>query len=319
VLDQLLLLVDAGATQGGFPSRYGGGDDLGGWITGFEMLGFGDLSLLVKVGVQFGLFAGAILHLGTERHHQAYLQDAINARLLGCFAMTETGHGSDVASVRTTATYHPGTREFDVHTPYEAARKDYIGNAGEHGRLAVVFAQLITEGESKGVHALLVPIRDEHGEPMPGVRLQDCGPKAGLNGVDNGRIWFDHVRVPRENLLDRYGEVDPDGTYRTPIASASRRFFTMLGTLVQGRISVAGGAGSATEVALTIAVRYGEKRRQFRPPAARASSSRRSGCSIGSLVSGASRSGVVSCNPATSSSCAKCSAYVFASAGSSLR
>jgi acyl-CoA oxidase len=266
VLDQLLLLVDAGATQGGFPSRYGGGDDLGGWITGFEMLGFGDLSLLVKVGVQFGLFAGAILHLGTERHHQAYLQDAINARLLGCFAMTETGHGSDVASVRTTATYHPGTREFDVHTPYEAARKDYIGNAGEHGRLAVVFAQLITEGESKGVHALLVPIRDEHGEPMPGVRLQDCGPKAGLNGVDNGRIWFDHVRVPRENLLDRYGEVDPDGTYRTPIASASRRFFTMLGTLVQGRISVGGAAGSATKLALTIAIRYGLVRRQFAPP-----------------------------------------------------
>jgi acyl-CoA oxidase len=73
LLDRLLLLAEAGATQGGFPSRYGGGDDLGGWITGFEMLAFGDLSLLVKVGVQFGLFAGAILHLGTERHHRAYL------------------------------------------------------------------------------------------------------------------------------------------------------------------------------------------------------------------------------------------------------
>jgi acyl-CoA oxidase len=266
VLDQLLLLVDAGATQGGFPSRYGGGEDLGGWITGFEMLAFGDLSLLVKVGVQFGLFAGAILHLGTERHHQAYLEDAINARLIGCFAMTETGHGSDVASVRTTATYHPGTGEFDVHTPYEAARKDYIGNASEHGRLAVVFAQLITEGESKGVHALLVPIRDEHGAPMPGVQLQDCGPKAGLNGVDNGRIWFDHVRVPRENLLNRYADVEPDGTYRTPIASASRRFFTMLGTLVQGRISVGGAAGSATKLALAIAIRYGLVRRQFAAP-----------------------------------------------------
>ena len=57
------------------------------------------------------------------------------------------------------------------------------------------------------MHALLVPIRDEHGEPLPGVRLEDCGAKLGLNGVDNGRIWFDHVRVPRENLLDRYAQV----------------------------------------------------------------------------------------------------------------
>ena len=73
--------------------------------------------------------------------------------------------------------------------------------------MAVVFAQLITGGEARGVHALLVPIRDEHGDPLPGVRLEDCGAKLGLNGVDNGRIWFDHVRVPRENLLDRYAQV----------------------------------------------------------------------------------------------------------------
>ena len=43
----------------------------------FETLAFGDLSLLVKVGVQFGLFGGAILHLGTERHHERYLADLI--------------------------------------------------------------------------------------------------------------------------------------------------------------------------------------------------------------------------------------------------
>ena len=101
---------------------------------------------------------------------------------------------------------------------------------------------------------------------MPGVRIEDCGLKAGLNGVDNGRLWFDDVRVPRENLLDRYGQVAEDGTYSTDIENKNARFFTMLGTLVQGRISVAGGAGSAAKVALTIAVRYGEQRRQFAGP-----------------------------------------------------
>ena len=74
--------------------------------------------------------------------------------------------------------------------------------------MAVVFAQLIVGGEERGVHALLVPIRDESGSVLPGVEIEDCGAKLGLNGVDNGRIWFDHVRVPRENLLDSYAQVE---------------------------------------------------------------------------------------------------------------
>ena len=103
---------------------------------------------MVKAGVQFGLFAGAIQHLGTERHHERYLADAISGRLLGCFAMTETGHGSNVQALGTTATYDEATGEFVVHTPPAAARKDYIGNAARHGRMAAVFAQLVVGGET---------------------------------------------------------------------------------------------------------------------------------------------------------------------------
>jgi acyl-CoA oxidase len=249
-----------------FPVEYGGEGELGGSITAFEVLGHGDLSLLTKAGVQWGLFGGAILHLGTERHHEAYLHDTMTMALVGCFAMTETGHGSDVQSVRTTATYDPDADHFVIHTPDEDARKDYIGNAATHGRMAAVFAQLITRGESHGVHAFLVPIRDDAGQPCPGITIEDCGHKAGLNGVDNGRIWFDQVRVPRDALLNRYGDVADDGTYSSPIENETKRFFTMLGTLIQGRISVSGAALSATKTALTIAVRYGEARRQFRAP-----------------------------------------------------
>jgi acyl-CoA oxidase len=266
VLERMHALTEAGYSALGFPSTYGGRDDVGGAVTGFEMLATGDLSLLVKAGVQWGLFGGAVLHLGTERHHAAYLEKIISLDLLGCFAMTETGHGSDVASLRTTAVYDPETQEFEIDTPFEAARKEYIGNAARDGRMAAVFAQLVTNGESQGVHAFLVPIRNEDGSVAGGVRIEDCGLKAGLNGVDNGRLYFDRVRVPRENLLNRYADVAPDGTYSTPIENKTKRFFTMLGTLVQGRISVAGGAGSATKVALTIAVRYGDVRRQFSGP-----------------------------------------------------
>ncbi len=249
-----------------FPREYGGEADIGGALTAFETIALVDLSLLVKIGVQYGLFGGVIRRLGTRRHHERYLRAAMTMELPGCFAMTETGHGSDVQSIRTTATYDTSRQEFVIHTPDDEARKDYIGNVARDGRLAAVFAQLITAGERRGVHVLLVPIRDERGRPCPNVRIEDCGHKGGLNGVDNGRLWFNQVRVPREALLDRFGSVAPDGTYTSPIANETRRFFTMLGTLVSGRVSVAGAGLSAAKLALTIAIRYGSTRRQFRAP-----------------------------------------------------
>jgi acyl-CoA oxidase len=217
----------------------------------------------VKVGVQFGLFGGAILQLGTQRHHDALLRDLVSGRLMGCFAMTETGHGSNVQALGTVATYDAATREFVVTTTTEDARKDYIGNAARHGRLAVVFAQLETGGQARGVHAFLVPIRDDAGEPMPGVRIEDDGLKLGLNGVDNGRLSFDAVRVPREALLNRLADVAEDGTYSSPIENPHRRFFTTLGALVQGRVCVGGAGINAAKVALAIAVKYAVRRRQF--------------------------------------------------------
>jgi acyl-CoA oxidase len=266
VMAQARVLADTPGPRLLFPKAFGGDGEIGAAVTGFETQAYGDLSLLVKTGVQWGLFGGAIVHLGTERHHERYLPDVMTLRLPGCFAMTETGHGSDVQSIRTTATYDESTGEFVIETPDDDAVKDYIGNAARHGRMAAVFAQLTTLGESHGVHALLVPIRDDDGNPCPGVSIEDCGHKAGLNGVDNGRLAFHEVRVPRDALLDRYGSVAADGSYTSPIENETRRFFTMLGTLVQGRVSVSGAALSASKAALTIAVRYGLARRQFHAP-----------------------------------------------------
>jgi hypothetical protein len=118
------------------------------------------------------------------------------------------------------------------------------------------------------VHAFVVPIRDENGQPLPGIRIEDNGLKLGLNGVDNGRIWFDHVRIPRTELLNGYGDVTPDGKYQSHIESPSVRFFVMIGTLVGGRIGVAISANCASKSALTIAIRYAAWRRQFGPPGA---------------------------------------------------
>jgi acyl-CoA oxidase len=222
-----------------------------------------DPSLQIKSGVQWGLFGSAIYQLGTKTHHDRWLRDVISLDLPGAFAMTETGHGSDVAAIGTTATYDPATEEFVIHTPFRGAWKDYLGNAALHGKAATVFAQLITGGVNYGVHCFFVPLRDDEGAFLPGVGGEDDGVKGGLNGIDNGRLHFDHVRIPRENLLNRYGDVAADGTYSSDIPTPGRRFFTMLGALVQGRVSLDGAATTATALALHIAITYANQRRQF--------------------------------------------------------
>ncbi|MEG9248137.1 acyl-CoA dehydrogenase [Arthrobacter sp. Soc17.1.1.1] len=261
--DQLHYLVGQKAVHRAFPKAFGGDEDNGGNIAGFEELVVADPSLQIKAGVQWGLFGSAVLHLGTEQHHEAWLPGIMDMRIPGCFAMTETGHGSDVASIATTATFDPATDEFVIDTPFRAAWKDYIGNGAIDGRAAVVFAQLITNGVNHGVHGFYVELRDEDGSFRPGVGGEDDGIKGGLNGIDNGRLHFTDVRVPRTNLLNRYGDVAADGTYSSTIASPGRRFFTMLGTLVQGRVSLDGAAVAASKLALTAAITYATQRRQF--------------------------------------------------------
>jgi len=263
VLSQLHLLVEAGGSRRAFPEEYGGLNDNGANLAGFMELVLADPSLQIKSGVQWGLFGSAVYQLGTKKHHDKWLRDIMDLTIPGAFAMTETGHGSDVAAIGTTATYDPETEEFVIHTPFRGAWKDYLGNAALHGKAATVFAQLITGGVNYGVHCFYVPIRDDEGAFLPGVGGEDDGVKGGLNGIDNGRLHFDQVRVPRENLLNRYGDVAADGTYSSEISSPGRRFFTMLGALVQGRVSLDGAATTGTALALDIAITYANQRRQF--------------------------------------------------------
>lgn len=247
-----------------FPVEYGGNDSMAEYASVFESLGYHDLSLAIKFGVQFGLFGGSVYFLGTKKHHDKYLKAIGTLDLPGCFAMTETGHGSNVRGLETTAIFNKTDQTFTIHSPTLQSGKEYIGNALD-GKMATVFAQLIVDGSNHGVHAILVPLRDKSNQLLPGIKIEDCGYKLGLNGVDNGRIWFNQVKVPRDNLLNRFGDVTPEGEYSSPIENPSRRFFTMLGTLVGGRVCVPRAGLSATKTGLTIAIKYALKRRQFAP------------------------------------------------------
>lgn len=48
-------------------------------------------------------------------------------------------------------------------------------------------------------------------KPSRGVMIEDMGVKMGLNGIDNGRLMFDHVRIPRVNMLNKFNDVTADG------------------------------------------------------------------------------------------------------------
>ncbi|MET0945031.1 MAG: acyl-CoA dehydrogenase [Flavobacterium sp.] len=248
-----------------YPKQYGGGENIADYFAIMETLSYHDLSLVIKFGVQFGLWGMSVQSLGTEKHYAKYLKDIGSLKIPGCFAMTETHHGSNVKGLETTATYNHNEQTFTIHTPNKNAQKEYIGNAAVHGQMATVFAKLIIDNHDYGVNAFIVPLRDTNGNTLDGITIGDCGQKMGLNGVDNGTISFDNVVIPKENMLDRFASVNDKGEFESPIPSDNRRFFTMLGTLVGGRIGIPRSALAAAKSGLTIAIRYSDQRRQFGP------------------------------------------------------
>jgi len=265
VLSWCKLLASQNLGNTAYPIAYGGEDDIKKYFAIMESLSYHDLSMVIKFGVQFGLWGMSVLYLGTKKHHDKYLHAIGKLELPGCFAMTETGHGSNVKGLETTATYNHQEGMITIHTPHESAGKEYIGNAAVHGQMATVFAKLIIDGVDYGVNAFIVPLRNQMGDLLEGIRIEDNGHKMGLNGVDNGRIWFDQVKIERDAMLDRYASIDEDGKFNSPISSDNRRFFTMLSTLVGGRVGIARSALSAAKSGLTIAIKYAEQRLQFGP------------------------------------------------------
>ena len=265
VYDWCKILADENLGNMAYPKQYGGGENIADYFAIMETLSYHDLSLVIKFGVQFGLWGMSIQSLGTEKHYRKYLKDIGSLQLPGCFAMTETNHGSNVKGLETTATYNHNDQTYTIHTPHEKAQKEYIGNAAVHGQMATVFAKLIIDEIDYGVNAFIVPIRDTNSKILKGITIGDCGLKMGLNGVDNGTIRFENVVIPKENMLDRFASVNEEGKFESPIPSDNRRFFTMLGTLVGGRIGIPRSALAAAKSGLTIAIQYSDKRRQFGP------------------------------------------------------
>lgn len=213
-----------------------------------------DPSFFMRYLVSHGLFPLVLISLGTERLSK-YLEQANASEIIGSYALTEVGHGSNVHSMQTTATYFPQTDDFELHSPSFQAAKCWAGNLGKAAHFAIVFAQLLTQdGTNHGLNSFLVPLRDPKSHlAYPGVVVGDLGEKVGLNGLDNGFVMFQKYRVPKKFLLSRHGDFDDTtGEFSQRLKDKTEKMGNTFGALSGGRVGICGESWNTIPPALNI-------------------------------------------------------------------
>ena len=155
------------------------------------------------------MFVPAIRSLGTPEQKAEWLPRCEDYSVVGCYAQTEMGHGTNLRGLETTATFLPETQEFELCTPNLTTIKWWPGNMAKTANHALVMANLVLPGGlSVPGQMFIVPLRSADGHaPRSGVRVGDIGPKQGYTPNDNGFLALHGVRIPKKNMLSKWVQV----------------------------------------------------------------------------------------------------------------
>lgn len=230
-----------------------------------ELAAMSDGAMATKLTVQLNLFGGTLYKFGDHQRFADILKGINALEDVGCFGLTELGFGNNAVKMETEARYDHQAGEFIINSPTTLSQKYWITNGFCHAHHAIVFARLIVDGEAEGVHAFLVNVRDKKLKLKKGVTIQDMGMKIGVNGVDNARLWFDNVRIPKENLLGDFSKIDDEGNFSSSIKSPRGRFLKLADQLLSGRLCIASMMLGSTKQMMLTALRYSSSRRCVGP------------------------------------------------------
>ena len=193
----------------------------------------------VIMSVNNSLVCDPILHNGSPAQHERWLRPLAQGRLLGCFALSEPGTGSDAVNLKTTARRVQGGYILN-------GTKNFITNAPE-ADLAIVFAVTDRQKKHRGVSAFLVPMDSK------GLSLDPHDKKVGIRASHSCPMVMDEVMVPEESLLGAEGQ----------------GFRIAMQTLDGGRIGIAAQAVGIAQAALDHAASYSTERQAFGRPISR--------------------------------------------------
>jgi len=215
------------------------------------------------------MFVPNIVSLCDEEQQAEWLPLCRDWRMIGCYAQTELGHGSNVRALETTATFIPESSggqpggSFVINSPTLTSSKFWPGTLGRTANHAMVIARLIDgDGVDRGMHNFLVPLRSmETHRLLPGVTTGDIGPKIGFNIMDNGFARFENVLIPRRNMAMRFASVDEQGKYSKKTVSDATSKIAYI-TMMQVRAYICNEAGKNLAMGCTIAIRYSAVRLQ---------------------------------------------------------
>ncbi|PIG87868.1 fatty-acyl coenzyme A oxidase (Pox1) [Aspergillus arachidicola] len=219
------------------------------------------LSEPTPYGLHASMFLVTLREQTTPEQKKLFLEPASRYEIIGCYAQTELGHGSNVRGLETTATWNPDDKTFTIHSPTLTASKWWIGSLGRTANHAVVMAQLFIGGKNYGPTRSLS--RFVICKPTSLWRISTSETlvlsSATSDTMDNGFLLFNKVKIPHVNMLARFSSVDKETNKYLRPASHS----LLYGTMTWVRSNIVLQAGSVLARGVTIATRYCAVRRQF--------------------------------------------------------